>query len=519
MAADKQFERTRMAHNTLLLYVRMLLVTLVSLYTSRIVLRELGVDNYGIYSAVGGFVTSFTLLSGSLSTAISRFLTYALGQRVSMQRLSQIFSTALFVQLLLGGVILLVGESFGVWFVGHKLVIPPERLTAAYWVLHCSLAAFVVGLIGIPYQALIIAHEKMSAFAYISVLEVVLKLVIAYALVVGHADRLKLYATLMLLVSVGVRLLYVIYCRRRWPDCRVRWTWDASLMKQIGAFAGWNSFENGSYILSTSGMNVMINTFFGVVVGAARGIALQVEYAVLGFVQNFMTALNPQITKSHAGEEHTYTQQLVFSGAKYAYFLMLLVALPLILECRYVLQLWLGEFPAEAVLFVQCTLGVALLTVLSQTLVTLIFATGKIRNSQLIIGSLGLVAFAFTGWLFAHGAPTAVCYAVYGGVALLQLIIRLSILHRLVQLPVGGFVREVLCRVVVVTLLALLLPLGLQHLLPTTTAASWLVMVGALFSTSVVALYVGMNGRERQTLVQLFGKIFRRQEVARQPKG
>lgn len=507
MSVDKTFERTRIARNSLMLYVRMLLVTLVTLVTSRIVLRELGVDNYGIYSAVGGLVTSFTLISGSLSTAISRFLTYALGQSVSMLRLSQIFSTAIVVQLLLGGVVLLVGESFGVWFLYHKLDIPPERVTAAYWVLQCSLLSFVVGLITIPHQALIIACEKMSAFAYISVLEVVLKLVIAYVLVVGHVDRLILYGCLMLLVTFIVRLIYLFYCRRMLPDCRWRWGWHADLVKQIGAFAGWNSFENGSYILSTSGMNVLINTFFGVTIGAARGIALQVEYAVMGFVQNFMTAINPQITKSYAAGEKTYTQQLVFSGAKYSYYLMLLVALPLILECKYVLHLWLGQVPDFAVLFVQCTLIVALMTVLSQTCVTLIFATGKIRNSQLIIGTLGFVAFGLTWWLYAQGAPTIVCYGVYLGVAVLQLIIRLAILRRQIALPVGRFVRHVLAKVSVVTLLALLISLTLQRQLPDTVIASWIVLFATLIVTAVIIFYLGMGGEERNALMNLLRRI------------
>ena len=300
----------RIAKNTLLLYVRTLFIMLVTLYTSRVVLNTLGVSDYGIYNVVGGVVAMFSVISVSLSSSISRFITYELGHG-DFDKLKRIFSTSINIQVGISLVILVLAEVFGVWFLNTKMNIPAERMTAANWVLQCSLLSFIIGLISVPYNACIIAHERMSAFAYISILEVVLKLAVVYMLLVSPYDKLATYAVLLVVVALIVRLTYGQYCKRHFEESRYRFVHDKSLIKEMTGFAGWSFFGNGAYMLNTQGVDMLINIFFGVTFNAARGVATQVQNAVMQFVNNFTVAVNPQITKSYASGEREYMYKLV----------------------------------------------------------------------------------------------------------------------------------------------------------------------------------------------------------------
>ena len=271
----------------------------ISLFTSRIILDSLGVSNYGIYNVVGGFVAMFSIMSGALTNSISRFLTFELGKG-DTERLKRVFSTSLNVMFALSVVVLLVGETVGLWFVNSKVNIPADRLEAALFVYQLSIATYIMGLISVPYNASIISHEKMTTFAYIGIFEIVMKLVIVYTLYISPFDKLKTYALLLFLLSLSIRLIYGMYCNRNFKEAHYRFILDKPLLRQMTGFAGWNFLAQGAYQLNGSGVNLLINIFFGVTLNAARGIAGQVNNAVCQFTSNFMVALMPQITKTYA---------------------------------------------------------------------------------------------------------------------------------------------------------------------------------------------------------------------------
>ena len=295
----------RIAKNTLLLYFRMLLMMLVSLYTSRVVLKALGVEDYGIYNVVGGVVAMFSVLSGSLSTAISRFLNFELGKE-DKKGLEKVFSSSVTIQFGLSLIVLLLAETIGLWFLNNKMVLPEDRVYAANWVFQLSLITFVLNLISIPYNAAIVAHERMSAFAYISIMEAVGKLLVAYIIVMSPIDRLIMYSVMLTGIAGFIRIAYGIYCKRNFEECRYHYIYDKTLLYKMFKFAGWNFIGASSSILRDQGGNIVINLFCGPAVNAARAIASQVNIAINSFVSNFMIALNPQITKSYASGNHSY---------------------------------------------------------------------------------------------------------------------------------------------------------------------------------------------------------------------
>lgn len=311
----------RIAKNTLLLYVRMLFMMVVSLYTSRIVLNTLGVEDYGIYNVVGGIVTMFVFISNSMSSATQRYITFALGKG-DKERLSTVFSTTLQIHTLIASVVVLLGETVGLWFLYDKMQIPAERMDAAFWVLQCSIVSTFVMIVSVPYNADIVAHEKMSAFAYISILEVLLKLAIVYLLVVFSFDKLILYAILVLAIQILIRFCYSIYCNRHFEETKYRRVWDKSLFKEMTGFAGWSMFGNMAGVLFGQGLNMLLNVFFGPVVNAARAVAMQVQGAIQQFVGNFQTALNPQITKTYSNGKMNEMHNLMFRSARFSFYLL-----------------------------------------------------------------------------------------------------------------------------------------------------------------------------------------------------
>ncbi|MCF2583265.1 lipopolysaccharide biosynthesis protein, partial [Bacteroides caecigallinarum] len=380
----------RIAKNTLMLYFRMLLTIIVSLYTSRVVLNALGIEDYGIYNVVGGVVAMFNILSGSLSSAISRFITFELGRK-DLNKLKAVFSSSVTIQIILAVAITIIAEIAGIWFINEKMNVDASRLSAANWVFHFSILTFAVNLISIPYNAAIVAHEKMSAFAYISILETVGKLLIAYLIMISPIDKLIFYGLLMLLVALLVRFSYTYYCKRNFEECSYHFIWDKQLLKQMFGFAGWNFIGSSSAILRDQGGNLLINLFCGPTVNAARGIAIQVNSAIAGFVSNFMTALRPQITKSYASKDFDYMMVLIYQGARLSFYLLLVLSLPIILNTEYILEKWLNTVPTHTISFVQLVLIFSMSESISNPLVTAMQATGRIRNYQLIVGGLQML--------------------------------------------------------------------------------------------------------------------------------
>lgn len=486
----------RIAKNTLLLYLRMLFMMVVSLYTSRVILNALGVEDFGIYNVVGGVVSMFTVISGSLSAAISRFITYELGKG-DQSKLNRIFSASVTIQLLLSLIIVVLIESVGVWFLNAKMTIPEDRMTAANWVLQFSIVTFVINLISVPYNAAIIAHEKMSAFAYISILEAVGKLAIAFLIMWSPIDKLIYYAILMCTVAVIVRLTYGHYCKKHFTECTYHFHWDKDILKQMFGFAGWNFIGASSVVFRDQGGNIILNIFFGPTVNAARGIANQVNTAITGFVQNFMTALNPQITKSYASGDGEYMMTLIFQGARLSFYMLLLLSLPVLINTHYILVIWLKIVPEHAVLFVRLIMIFAMCESISNPLITAMLATGKIRNYQIVVGGLQLLNLPLSYICLKTGFVPESILVVAIIISLACLFARLYMLRGMIGLSSILYMKNVFLNVLVVALLSTIIPYMLFCYMKETFFSFIIITLIAVLCTLVVEFYIGCNQKER----------------------
>lgn len=384
---DNSENNKRIAKNTLLLYVRMLFMLGISLYTSRVILNTLGVVDYGINNVVGGVIAMLGFLTGSMGAASSRYITYDLG-RGDMALMKKTFGNILSIHFLLAAIILVVGETVGLWFMSTQLQIPAERTTAAMWVYQFSIFSSMLSIISVPYNATIIAHEKMSAFAYISIVDAVLKLLIVYLLVVIPYDKLIIYAILYFCIQSFDRIIYGVYCSRHFEETHTRPRYDGRLFREIFAFAGWTM--NGSLAVMgyTQGLNILLNMFFGPAVNAARGVAVQVQSVCQQFCSNFQMALNPQLTKSYAQGDLENMHHLLVKSSKFSFYILFFIVLPLSLEAEFVLRLWLGVVPEHAVNFLRLILVVGLLGTLSNPIVISVHATGRLKKFQLIEGTM-----------------------------------------------------------------------------------------------------------------------------------
>lgn len=486
----------------------MLFIMAVSLYTSRVVLNALGVEDFGIYNVVGGVVAMFSMLSGSLSAAITRFITYELGTG-NRENLKKIFSSSVTIQIALALLIVLLSEVIGVWFLNIKMNIPEERMTAANWVFQFSILTFVVNLISIPYNASIIAHERMSAFAYISILEAIGKLAIAFLIVISPMDKLIIYAVMMCGVALVVRFAYGAYCKKHFEECTYHFIFDKNLLKRMFGFAGWNFIGTSSAVLRDQGGNIIINLFFGPVVNAARGIAFQVNGAVLGFVNNFMTALNPQITKSYAAGDRNYMMTLISQGARLSFYMLLILSLPVFINVHYLLILWLKTVPVHTDFFVQLILLFALSESLSNPLVTAMFATGNIRNYQLVVGGLQLLNLPLSYLLLKFGSYPEAVFMVAIVISQLCLAARLVMLRKMIGLSICAYLKHVYLNVFKVMLLSAILPILASIYISQIEPLLRFVLLSviAIVSTCLIIYYVGFNKAERVFLSRKLKKI------------
>ncbi|MGN0200302.1 MAG: ATP-grasp fold amidoligase family protein [Candidatus Cryptobacteroides sp.] len=483
----------------------MLLLLFIGLFTSRVVLAALGETDYGVYNAVGGMVTVFTFLTASISSAISRFLAFELGKGGEAIRMRKLFSAGIAIQLVFALVLVILAETAGLWFLHHRMNIPDGRMGAAEIVLQCSLVALVIQLLAIPYNAAIIAREKMSAFAFISLLEAGLKLAVALMVKYCLNDRLVLYAFLMAAVALVVRMSYGYYCRRHFPESRGKLIVDRSLLREIFSFSGWNFFGSSSYVLNTQGVTILVNIFFGVALNAARGVALQIENIAKQFVSNFLTAINPQITKSWASGNRDYCFSLVAKGVKFSLLVILAFFLPLYFEAECALDLWLAKVPAHSADFVRLALVGLLVDMVGNPLLTLILATGKVRNYYLLTGLTSYLCLPLAWLAFKLGAPVEWSYVSFILIYLIVLLERFVMARRIASFPLGKFFRS-LAPMLQVFVLAfalaflahLLMPQGILRLL-LVCAVSWLALLGF---TCLLALTPG----ERAFLTRKLGR-------------
>lgn len=497
MAQSNKENSKRIAKNTLLLYIRLIFTMAVGLFTSRVILATLGVEDYGVYNVVAGFVMMFSFFTSSLGAAISRFLTYELGKGES-GKLQRIFSTSVNVQLLLSLAILILAEAIGVWFVNHKLNIPADRLYAANWAFQCAILSFIFNLISVPYNAAIIAHERMSAFAYISILEVTLKLAIVYVLYISPIDKLITYSILFAFVGLVIRLVYGGYCRKHFAECRYQAVIDKPMLKEITGFAGWNLLGSGAYLFNTQGVNIVMNLFFGVTVNAARGIATQVEGVVRQFVTNFTTALNPQITKSYAAGNMEYMYILVCRGAKYSYFLMLVFAVPFMFEADIILKLWLDNVPEYTSIFLRLTMIGTLCDVLGNSTANACWATGKVKTYYLWVGSIGSLVFFISYGLFALGFPVYTSYVVFIVIYVTLIFVKLYIIKGLIDFPVTMFYKETLLRILPVTVCTFMITSFSYGILEESTGRMLFTVLLSTIALGISTFLFGLEQSERQ---------------------
>ncbi|MCM1312634.1 MAG: oligosaccharide flippase family protein [Bacteroides sp.] len=503
MSADNLHSNTRVAKNTLYLYFRTLFVMGVTIFTSRIILDALGIEDYGIYNVVGGFVSMFSVLSGTLTVASQRFIAYELGKE--NPEIKKVFSTTVSIHILLAFIILVILESVGIWFLNCKMNIAPERLYAANWVFQCSVITFCINIISIPYNAAIIAYEKMSAFAYISIFEVVAKLVSVYALYMVAFDSLIIYAVLMLFVAVILRVLYGVYCNYKFKECRYILSLEKNTFKEMLGFSGWNFIGSSAAILNGQGINMLINIFFGVTLNAARGVATQVDTAINTFVQNFMMALNPQITKSYAAGDFEHVNKMIIFGTKFAFFLFWILCLPIYLNTDFILNVWLNKVPKYTAVFVQLSIIYTLCQNLSQCLYTAMLATGRIKKYQITVGGLSLLAFPMTWIFFKMGFPVELGYWSMIFFSIVCFAARLYLLQTMIPLFSGwNFIKKVIAPIfytIVPTVIVIYI--GHQYIMETTWKSFIVESLGCIVICCIAIFYLGLTQKERDLICRL----------------
>lgn len=498
----------RIAKNTLFLYFRMIVIILVNLFTVRVVLAELGETDYGIYNVIGGVVVMFSFISSCMTTATQRYLTFELG-RENHDRLAKVFSISLLVHIAIALAIVLLAETVGLWFVNTQMTLPASEMSAANWVYQLSILAFCVNIIQVPYDASLIAHEKMNVFAYISFLEAALKVAIAYALVVIASDKLIWYAFLVLAMRVTIRLIYQIYCRRNFAECRFRMVRDSKLFKEMTTFAGWNLLGSVAWLMKGQGLNIILNMFFGPVINAAQALAVQVRQAVTGFVFNFMSAVNPQITKYYASGQRTEMENLAYNGLKYSFMLLLFLSLPVMLDVRFILGIWLEEVPDYTALFVILVLTDSLCnSIFDQPLMTSIAATGNIRSYQIVVSVVMLLIGPVAYAALKFGAPPQSVYYVSIIITVIAGLLRFHFCRVQLDYSWQLFTDRVLLPAFRTVLLALPLPLALRlWVIPDT---NWLnaicVFVATIVCEGLAIWFVGLSAAERSTVCAIVKK-------------
>lgn len=505
--SDNLSNNKRIAKNTIFLYLRMIILLAVQLYTSRKVLEVLGVEDFGIYSVVGGVVAMFSFLNSAMTSSSQRYITFELGKG-NFNRLREVFVTCINTHALIAIFVVILCETIGLWFMFNKMVIPDERFGAAMWVFQLSLLTMVIAIMSYPYNAAIIAHEKMSAFAYISIIEGFLKLLVVYLLTIGSIDQLILYALLLVVVQFFIRFCYTIYCSRHFEETRYFWYNDKALQKEMLSFAGWNLWGNLSAVCSTNGQNLILNVFFGPVVNAARGIAIQVQGALSLFYSNMQMAINPQITKSYAVGEMNKMYGLIQRSSRFTFLLLLIICLPVFIEAEFILGLWLTEVPEYTASFLRILIVNMMIDATTGSLAISASATGNVRKYQSVVGGILLLSLPLTYIAFRFKGGPEFAFYVNIIVSIIAYIARLVILKQLIQLDVTSYIVDVFGKSLLVTVLASIIPIIVYHTINHNVVGSLLIILISGFSALISALLVGLDINERKFLSNKI-KIFK----------
>ncbi len=501
----------RIAQNTLFLYLRMILIMGVSLYTSRVILNALGDVDYGLYNVVGAIIVIFSFMTDSMASTASRYIAVAIGGG-NKTELERVFAATRFIQIVLAVVIFILAESVGLWLLLNKFVIPPDRMWAAFWVYQCSVITAMITILSSPYNALIIAHEHMKAFAYISLIEAVSKLLIAYSLLYSASDKLILYAVLLLLLQVLIRICYMIYCRRHFFEVKAKIVYEKKRFKEMFVYSGWTSLEFLAVAGYTQGLNVLLNIFFGPVVNAANALAMQVQGAVNRFISSFQIAISPQITKSYAAHEMEYMHNLVLLGSKYAFFFMLILGFPIFINIEYILYLWLDNVPQHTAAFVRIMLIISLVGSLRNSLHPALHATGRIRKVQIIetITLLLVVPIAYMLLKIGIPYPEIVFYA-FLIIKIIALILYARNILPMIDLSIISYLRRVIIPILLITSI-----LGVIFVMSSPQMEISYLLISVLICEIILFMLIytiGMRKNERsflkQKIVEYYHKIVR----------
>lgn len=490
----------RIAKNTLMLYFRQILIMLVSLYTVRVVLEVLGVEDYGIYNVVAGIVTMFSFLSSAMATASQRYFSFDLGKN-DQQQLKKTFGVTLSIYLLLILIVVVLAETIGLWFIHTKLVVPPDRVIAARWIYQFSILSLALTIYTAPYMALIIAHENMNVYAYISIIEVILKLGVVFIIPFFKIDTLIIYGFLLMLTVFINTSLYRIVCKIKYPESKVQLQFDRKLSREILSYTGWNVFGASVGIFKFQAVNILLNQFFSPIVITARSIASQVNSAVVSFAQNFSTAVRPQIIKSYAQEKFSEMNNLVFQSSKLTFYLMFIFVLPLYLEMPFVLKLWLKEIPEYAILFTQLALIDALIDSISFPIMTAAQATGKIKLYQAIVGGILLLNLPISFVFLLKGFSPQIVFYVAISLTFIAFISRLLIIKKLIYFSVRDFLRHVFIPLLICSFISYFVMSYLRNLYTEGYIRLFAIIVlSSLIITSLMSFIV-LNSCERKKVI------------------
>lgn len=490
----------QIAKNTLMLYFRQILIMLVSLYTVRIVLNVLGAEDYGIYNVVAGVVTMFNFLGHSMASASQRYFSYDLGKG-NNEHLKITFSVTFQIYLLLAIIIVLVAETLGLWFVNNKLVIPDGRMIAANWIFQAAIFSFLITLITTPYMAVIIAHENMNVYAYASIIEAILKLLIVFILKIFSYDKLIVYGILLSCVSLINTSIYRIYCHKKYPESKLIFIRDIKYLKEILDYSGWNLFGSVSTVIKKQVLNILLNQFYGPVISATRTIASQVNTAVSSFANNFSTALRPQIIKTYAKGEKDETFNLVYRGCKLTFFLMYIFTLPLVIEMEIVLKIWLKTPPEQVVIFTRLALIEALILSISYPIMSLSHASGKIKLYQGVVGGTLLLNLPLSWLVLSFGYPAYSVMLVTVLLEIIAFVLRLIIIKRIAGMSIYEYFLNTIIPCVSVAIVSMILPLLVYYIIDSSIVRLFIIILFSTIGIVFSAFYIGINKSERKILI------------------
>lgn len=504
--AENQVNKKIIAKNSMFLYIRMLLIMVVTLYTSRVVLATLGIEDYGIYNAVGGIVAMMGFLNSSMANAVQRFLSFEMGKG-NTNKVNTIFNVSLQAHIIIAAIVFIVMEIGGLWFLNYKMNIPSDRMLAANWVFQCSIFVSMFSILQVPYNALIIAKEQMSVYAYVSIIEAMLKLGIVYLLVLSGFDKLIAYSVFTMVVSIVIIMLYVIYCKNKFQESTLRFIKDFRSLRDLTGFASWNVLGEIAWIFTGQGVNILLNIFFGPVVNAARGIAYQVEGAIMKFVQSFQVALNPQIIKTYAAVQHSQTISLVYLGTRFSYYLVLILSLPLYFEIDYILSVWLKEVPDMTADFCRLIMICSLVQTSSNLFATVAKAYGRIRNYQLIISFILMCNFPLSYLMlyWGYGPLSTVGIAIL--VQVVCLLARLLLMKNMIEYSICDFMRNVILPLFVVTIIASVMPYFICNIMTEGLPRFLCNLFATEFVLFGIIYFIGLRQNERQLILNYIVNI------------